>query len=93
VFANMGLSVEGRIPLFAFSSAIAVINGVVGGGAVAIALGAVVDASLGVAAAVGAAVAIASVVGWLRYAYRLLDAPAAQVQPLFPSPAGERARG
>jgi hypothetical protein len=84
VFANMGLSVEGRIPLFAFSSAIAVINGVVG---------AVVDASLGVAAAVGAAVAIASVVGWLRYAYRLLDAPAAQVQPLFPSPAGERARG
>jgi hypothetical protein len=91
VFANMGLSVEGRSPLFAFSSAIAVINGVVGGGAVAIALGAVLDASLGVAAAVGAAVAIASVVGWLRYAYRLLDAPAAQVEPLFPTPgAGER---
>jgi hypothetical protein len=88
VFANMGISVENRSPLFAFSTAIAVINSVVGGAAVALALGAVVDASLGLAAGVGGAAAIASVVGWLRYADRLLDASAAQTEPLFPSPPG-----
>jgi uncharacterized protein YciI len=85
VFANMGLAVENRSPMFAFSSAIAVINGVVGGGAIAIALGALVDAPLAAAAAAGAVAAIASVIGWLRYAYRLLDAPAARTEPLFPS--------
>jgi hypothetical protein len=85
VFANMGLAAENRSPMFAFSTAIAVINGVVGGGAIAIALGALVDAPLVVAAAAGAVTAIASVIAWLRYAYRLLDAPAARTEPLFPS--------
>jgi hypothetical protein len=88
VFENMGIPAEGRKPYFAFSTAVLVINGVVGGGAVAIALGAVLDASLGVAAGVGAAAAIASVVGWLRHADRMLDASAAQVEPLYPTPAG-----
>jgi hypothetical protein len=86
VFANMGLAVENRSPLFAFSSAVAVINGVVGGSTVAIALGALVDAPLGLAAPVGAVAAIGSVVGWLRYADRLLDAAASRAEPLFPSP-------
>jgi hypothetical protein len=86
VFENMGIPPEGRIPIFAFSSAIDVINGVVGGSAVAIALGALLDASLGVAAGVGVAVAIASSVGWLRYADRLLEAGAAQDEVLFPTP-------
>jgi hypothetical protein len=86
VFANMGVPVEGRKPYFAFSSAILVIDSVVGGAAVAIALGAVVDASLGVAAAAGAVAAIASVVGWIGYADRLLEASAAQTEVLFPSP-------
>jgi hypothetical protein len=86
VFRNMGIPPGGRSPMFAFSSAIAVINGVVGGAAVAIALGALVDAALGVAAAAGAVAAIVSVVGWIRYAGRLLDA-AAQTEVLFPSPA------
>jgi hypothetical protein len=63
-----------------------VIDSVVGGAAVAIALGAVVDASLGVAAAAGAVAAIASVVGWIGYADRLLEASAAQTEVLFPSP-------
>jgi hypothetical protein len=85
VFANMGLAPENRSPLFAFSTAVAVINGVVGGSAVAIALGALVDASLGLAAAVGALAAILSVVGWVRYSLRLLDAGAARTEPLFPS--------
>jgi hypothetical protein len=91
VFANMGLPLEGRSPVFAFSTAVAVLNGVVGGSAAAVALGALVDAPLGVAAAAGAVVAIVSIVGWVRYADRLLDASAAGVEPLFPSPpAGPR---
>jgi hypothetical protein len=69
-----------------------VINGVVGGTAAAIALGALVDASLGLAAGAGAVAAIASVVAWIRYADRLLDASAAEVEPLFPSPAAEVSR-
>jgi hypothetical protein len=90
VFENMGLPAVGRKPYFAFSTAVLVINGVVGGGAVAIALGALLDASLGVAVGVGAAAAIASVAGWLRYADRLLDASAAQVEPLYPTPGWPR---
>jgi hypothetical protein len=86
VFANMALQVENRSPVFAFSTAVAVINSVVGGSAVAIAIGALGDASLGVAAGVGAVAAIVSVVGWVRYADRLLDAGASQDEPLFPSP-------
>ena len=92
VFANMSLMVENRTPLFAFSSAIAVIDGVVGGTAIAIALGALADASLGLATAAGAVAAIASIVGWIRYSLRLLDANAAEVEPLFPSPAAEVGR-
>ncbi len=86
VFANMGLPAGRRTPLFAFSSAIAVINGVIGGTAVAIVLGALADASLGPAAAAGAVAAIASIAGWIRFALRLLAAGAAEVEPLFPHP-------
>src|ERR687892_2316068 len=82
VFANMGLPAEGRKPYFAFSSAILVINSVVGGGAAAGAAGAFLDASLGVAVGAGGAAVIVSVVAWTRYADRLLDA-AAQTEPLF----------
>ena len=93
VFANMGLAIENRSPVFAFSSAIAVINSVVGGAAVAIALGALVNAPLGVAAGVGVVAAIGSAVGWVRFADRLLDASAASTKPLFPSPPGATATG
>ena len=86
VFANMGLPGENRSPVFAFSSAIAVVNSVVGGAAVAIALGALVDAPLGVAAGVGVVAAIVSAVALVRYALRLLAASAARAEPLFPSP-------
>jgi hypothetical protein len=86
VFENMGIPAEGRKPYFAFSTAVIVINSVVGGAVVALALGAFLDASLGIAAGVGGAAAIASVVGWLRYAGRLLAASATETEPLFPSP-------
>jgi len=81
----MALDVKGRKPIFAFSSAIAVINAVVGGAAVAVALGAIADVSLGIAAAVGGVAALVSVVGWIRYADRLLDARAVETKPLLPS--------
>jgi hypothetical protein len=87
VFANMAVPAEGRKPFFAFSTAILVIDSVVGGAAIAIAAGAFFDASLGLAVGVGIATAIVSVVGWIRYAARLLDATAGQTDPLFPSPA------
>jgi hypothetical protein len=86
VHANMRIAVERRLPFFAFSTAVLVINSVVGGSAAAIALGAFVDASLGLAAGAGGAVAIASIAAWLRYADRLFEAGAAQSEPLFPSP-------
>jgi membrane protein implicated in regulation of membrane protease activity len=63
-----------------------VINSVVGGAAVAIALGALVDAPLGVAAGVGLVAAIVSAVAWVRHADRMLDASSARTEPLFPSP-------
>jgi hypothetical protein len=86
VFANMGLPAEARKPYFAFSTAILVIDSVVGGAAVSVAAGAFFDASLALAVAVGIAAAVVSTVGWIRYADRLLGAGAAQTEPLFPSP-------
>ena len=85
VFANVAVPAEGRTQYFTFGSVVAVINSVVGGSAVAIALGAFVDASLGVAACAGAVVAIVSVVGLLRFAGRLLGARTGGEEPLFPS--------
>jgi hypothetical protein len=82
---NMGMPRGGRMPVFAFSSAIAVINGVVGGAAVALALGALAGASLAVAASAGAIAAIVSAVAWIRYSDSLFNERAADVRPLFPS--------
>jgi hypothetical protein len=70
----------------------AVINSVVGGSAVAIALGAFVNASLGVAAGAGGVVAIVSVAALLRFADRLLDARTGGVEALFPSRSAGGAR-
>jgi hypothetical protein len=86
VNTNLGLPEEGHAPIFIFSSAIAVINGVVGGAAVALALGALAGASLGVATLVGAVVAIASIVGWIRYGDAMYKERAGEVRPMFPSP-------
>jgi hypothetical protein len=86
VWANLAVPVEGRTQYLTFGSVVAVINSVVGGSAVAIALSAFFDASLGVAAGVGGVVAIASIATLLRHAGRLLDARTGGVEPLFPSP-------
>jgi hypothetical protein len=89
VFANAGVPVQGRKQYFTFGSVVAVINSVLGGAAVAIALGAVVDASLGLAASIGGAAAIGSTLFWLRYADRLLQARTSHIESLWPSPAVE----
>jgi hypothetical protein len=82
---NMAMPREGRLPVFAFSSAIAVINGMVGGAAVALALGALADASLAVSAIAGGLAAVVSVVAWIRYSDTLFMQRASEVRPLFPS--------
>jgi hypothetical protein len=89
VFANAGVPLQGRKQYFTFGSVVAVINSVVGGAAVAIALGAFVDASLGLAAGIGGLAAIASTLLWLRYADRLLEVRTGQIEVLSPSPAAE----
>jgi hypothetical protein len=86
VFANLAVPVEGRTQYFTFGSVVAVINSVVGGSAVAIALGAIADASLGVAAGVGGVAALVSLVALLRYADRLLEERAGRTESIFPSP-------
>jgi hypothetical protein len=88
VFGNVGVPAEGRAQYFTFATVIAVINSVVGGSAIAIALGAFADASLGLAAGLGGAVALLSLVVLLRRADRLLEERTADIQSLFPTPSG-----
>jgi hypothetical protein len=85
VFANMGLPASRRNPAFAFSTAIAVVNGVVGGATAGLALGAFPGVELWLATALGILVAAASIAYWLRRAARILAAAASQVSPRFPS--------
>jgi hypothetical protein len=88
VLASTALSprrYQGRVPFLAFSTAIAVINSVIGGAAVAVALGAITDASLGVAAAGGGVVAVLSAAVWIEYSDRLFTARAEEVEPMFPT--------
>ena len=86
VFLNMGITPDRRSPAFAFSTAVAVVNGMVGGAAAAIALAAIPDVPLWVATVAGVIVAGASIVGWIRHAGHILDAAARQVTPRSPTP-------
>jgi hypothetical protein len=85
VFENMGVPAEGRSQLFSFATVVAIINSVIGGSAVAIAAG-VLGGPLGVAAAIGAVVAIVSVLAWVRLATGLLARRTSGIEPMFPSP-------
>jgi len=86
VLLNMGLSPDRRSPAFAFSTAIAVVNGVVAGALAALALVAIPDVPLWPAAVVDVAVAAASIVGWVRYAGRILASAATEFTPRSPTP-------
>jgi hypothetical protein len=86
VFANAAVPLEGRKQYFTFATVVAVINSVVGGSAIAIALGAIADSSLGMAAGVGGVAALISLVALLRHADRLLEERAGRTEAIFPSP-------
>jgi len=86
VLSNMGLPGGSRWQLFfTTASAVSVVNGMVGGGAVAILLGVTLDLPLGVAAVAGAAFALASNMLLLRYDRRRHEAAAGHAEVLFPS--------
>jgi hypothetical protein len=85
VMENMGVSLERRQQYFTTGAMIAVINSVVGGGAIAIAVG-LTGASLGVCAGVGGVAAIISLVGMMRTENRLYHEMGGFSEVLFPSP-------
>jgi hypothetical protein len=85
VLRNMGLTPSGHQLYFTASSAIAVVNSVVGGAAFGIAVWVAFDASLAAAAIAGAFILVASVAAHLRWLRRRLEA-GAPGDVLFPSP-------
>jgi hypothetical protein len=86
VFRNMGIDPDKRSHAFAFSTAIAIVNAVVGGSVVALALAALAQPPIGVAVAAGVVSAAASVLGWTRYATRILTTAAGASTPISPTP-------
>lgn len=86
VFANAAVPTQGRSHFFSFASVVALINSVIGGSTVAIALSVVVDAPLGVAAGVGGAVGLLSLTLLLRQAGRLLASRTSSTASIFPTP-------
>jgi hypothetical protein len=86
VLANMGVKHSTWQAYFTTPSMVAVINSVVGGSAVAIAVGAIADPPLGVAAGIGGLVAIVSLAALRRFETRYLQAGVGELEILFPSP-------
>jgi hypothetical protein len=86
VLANMGIRRSTWQAYFTTPTMVALINSVVGGSAVAIAAGAITDAALGVAAGIGALVAIVSFSVLRRFETRYLQAGIGELEILFPSP-------
>jgi hypothetical protein len=85
VISNMGLAPSRWRLYFTVSNMIATVNSVVGGSAVALAVGRLLDAPVGVAAAIGAAVAIAAFLAHRRWDKLLHDRSGGQTEVLFPS--------
>lgn len=88
VMRNMGVALERRQQFFTTGSMIAVINSVVGGGAIAIAVGAFAGAPLGLCAGIGGAAAIVSLLWLLRIENRMYHEMGGFTESLFPSPSG-----
>ena len=86
VLANMGIKPSSWQPYFTAPNMVAVINSVVGGSAVAIAVGAIADPPLGVAAGIGGVAAIASLATLRRFETRYLRTGVGELEILFPSP-------
>jgi hypothetical protein len=85
VLANMGIRRSAWQVYFTTPSMVAVINSVVGGSASAIAVGAIADPPLGIAAGVGGVVAIVSLAALRRFETRYLQAGFGELEILFPS--------
>jgi hypothetical protein len=85
VLANIGVRQSRWQPYFTMPTLIAVIDSVVGGSAIAIAVG-VLGASLGVATAVGGVAAVVSLWILRRFETRYLRASLGELDVLFPSP-------
>ncbi len=77
VLSNRAIRPSPWQAFFTAASMVGVINSVVGGAAVAIAVGAITGAPLGIAAGVGGIAAIASFAGLRSYETALLEAGAA----------------
>jgi hypothetical protein len=86
VMQNMGVALERRQQFFTTGSMIAVINSVVGGAAIAIAVGTFSGAPLGICAAIGGATAIVSLLWMLRIENRMYHQMGGFTETLFPSP-------
>lgn len=89
VIRNMGISLQRRQQFFTTGSMIAVINSVVGGAAVAIAVGTFADASLGLSVGVGGVAAIISLARLLWLENRMYHEMGGFTEVLFPSPADD----
>ena len=86
VLANMGMSRPSRWQLyFTLGAMVAVLNGVVGGSAIAFAADRL-GAPVGAAAGVGAAAAVLSLAVSLRWQRGFHDRASAEAEVLFPSP-------
>jgi hypothetical protein len=87
VMANMGLSVSSRWQLYLTAAvAVAVVNAVVGGSAVALAVGITSGAGLGINVAAGGCCAVAAFLGHMRFQTGSHDADSQNVVILFPTP-------
>jgi hypothetical protein len=87
VLVNMGIHRSRFQAYFTTPSMIAVINSVVGGSAMAILADTVLDPPLGVAAAIGGVVAIASLALMRRFETNYLEEDFGRLEVLFPSDA------
>jgi hypothetical protein len=86
VMQNMGVGLQRRQQFFTTGAMIAVINSVVGGAAIAIAIGTLSGAPLGICTAVGGVAAVISLVWMLRIENRMYHQMGGFSDPLFPSP-------
>jgi len=90
VLANMGLRPSRWQLYFTVSTMVATVNSVIGGSAVAIFVGRLVDSSLGVATAAGVIAAVASFAVHRRWDRLLHQRSGGYEEVLFPSPAPQR---
>jgi hypothetical protein len=86
VMQNMGVALERRQQFFTTGSMVAVINSVVGGATIAIAVGTFTDAPLGLCTAIGGIVAVGSLLWLLRIENRMYHQMGGFTETLFPSP-------